>query len=127
MNKKIIGAILCISIITIGAIPAIGDAVPQLPEVNNDKFVPPLDEETEKDIPNYTELAQPNLTVKILPGIHRGIKVEIKNTGDASAIDVNWPIKVTTRRKILPRILLNASGNFSSINNGTKKDTSRTW
>lgn len=112
MNKKLIGAILCVSIITIGAIPAMGlsDAAQVNDVVENEKpdthVVAPAAE------------GQANLTVCIKRGLSRGVTVNIKNTGDANASNVNWSLKVT-RRGLIKRTLLDASGNFSMIENGS--------
>ena len=117
MNKKLIGAILCISIIILGTLPAAGNSLSS----NNENFSLPQDKNVVNDNPEYTDLGQANLTVTILPGLHRGIKVEITNKGDAKAVNVNYTLKVVTRRNILQRTLLNITGNFSKIENGTHK------
>jgi len=117
MNKKLIGAILCVSIIIFGAIPAVGNALP----LNDENFSLPQDKNVVNDNPDFFDNGKANLTVTILPGLHRGIKVEIKNIGEANANYVNYSLKVTTRRNILSRTLLNITGNYSEIENGTKK------
>jgi len=85
MNKKSIGAILCVCMIAM-VVPAVGAT--ETLKLNDDNQEAPLS----------VGVGDVNLTVSIKSGLlHRGIKITIKNTGEVDAENVTCNYSVTRR------------------------------
>ncbi|MHA2366903.1 MAG: hypothetical protein ACXAC7_23325 [Candidatus Hodarchaeales archaeon] len=125
MNKKIIGAILCVSVIIIGAMPVMGQ--PGIDE-NYILDTPSESPETHIESPEYPEdpeEPQPNITIYIEGGFHKEIEVNLVNTGNTDLTNVNWKMKITRRGLLFKRQLLNANGSFELIENETGKTVTK--
>lgn len=112
MNKKSIGAILCVCMIAM-VVPAVGAT--ETLKLNDDNQEAPLS----------VGVGDVNLTVSIKSGLlHRGIKITIKNTGEVDAENVTCNYSVT-RRGLLNLFGINRqkSKNFTYpiIENGSEE------
>jgi len=100
MNKKIIVALICISIIGVSAIPAMG--------LNDSKY----NNEEAKLTAHRTDPVNITLNVTIKRGLSRGIYVNIDNVGDENASQVNYSITLS-KSNILGRVIATGCGNLS--------------
>jgi hypothetical protein len=96
MNKKIFGAILCIGLLALSAIPVIDASVA-----------------TAEDS---------NLKVTIKPGFQRGVTIYINNSGDTVYENVTYELNVTRRgflqRGIFDRMIGNETGKILALGPG---------
>ena len=118
MNKKIIVALICVSIIAISAIPAMGnvsnynDTDAQLTANNKDitDDYEKKEKQTVKGLPG--DPVDITLNVTIESGLSRGIYFNIDNTGEENASNVNYSITVS-KRGLLKRVILDKNGSLS--------------
>jgi len=118
MNKKIIVALICVSIIGISAIPAMGnvsnynDTDAQLTANNKDitDDYEKKEKQPVKGLPDDPVNVILNVTIK--RGLSRGIYFNIDNTGEENASQVNYSITVS-KRNLLKRVIAKDCGNLS--------------
>ena len=103
MNKKLIAALVCLSIIGINAIPAMGYQ-PICDDVSANK-------RTLEDPENVS------LNVTLTTGFSKGISFVIGNTGDENATNVSYNV-IVTKRGLLKKEIASASGINLSVDHG---------